>query len=481
MESQPLAVVILAAGLGKRMASRQPKVLHSLAGLPLVSHVLRAVAPLSPSRTVLVVGHGGDEVHATLGDSYGPNGSLPIEYITQPEQLGTGNAVWMAEPLLRGHNGPALVVYGDSPLLRPATLSALVSRHLQAQPHPHITMLTCIAANPSGYGRVVRDQHQNLLGVVEESEATLAQRAISEVNSGVYVFDAQWLWPHLDKIKLNRQGEYYLTDLIGMAIQEEREHYTSASSGRHTPDQREGGVITFTLDGLEEAMGINSREQLAEAEQIVQTQLRQKWMQAGVTMLLPHTVYLSMDTQIGADTVLYPGVILEGRTVIAPNCVLGPSTHIIASMIGERCRIVASMIEGSTLERGVTVGPYSHLRANTHLAEGVHIGNFAEVKNSTLERDVAVGHFSYIGDALVGEKSNIGAGTITANYDGVKKNRTVIGKGAFIGVHTSLRAPVEVGDGAATGAGAVVLEDVPAGTTVAGVPARPLKRKTRAE
>lgn len=470
MESRPLAVVVLAAGQGKRMLSAQPKVLHRLAGLPLVEHVLRAAAPLSPARTVVVVGHGGDQVISEIGSTYGDEGALSLEYVQQPEQLGTGHAIRMAEPLLKDQRGLVLVMYGDTPLLRTETLAALLNRHRQAG--AFLTMLTCIASDPTGYGRVLRDPNGSLLGVVEERAATLVQRAISEVNSGVYIFDSDWLWTHLDRIQLNTHGEYYLTDLVGMAIEEERQRRPA----RPDPNRRAtSGVMTFTMDGLDEAMGINSRAQLAQAEQTVQARLRLKWLNEGVTMLLPETVYLGVDVQIGPDTVLYPGVILEGSTCVSRGCLLGPNTHIIDSTIGENCRIVASMIESSELAQGVTVGPYSHVRPNSHLGENVHLGNFAEVNRSTLGSGVAMGHFSYMGDATVGENTNIGAGTITANWDGVKKNPTTIGKGVFLGVDTSLRAPVEVGDGAYTGAGSVVLKDVPPDAVVAGVPARILK------
>jgi bifunctional UDP-N-acetylglucosamine pyrophosphorylase/glucosamine-1-phosphate N-acetyltransferase len=471
MESQPLAVVVLAAGLGKRMVSQQPKVLHQLAGLPLAAHVLRALVPLAPAHTVLVVGHGADQVQAALGESYGPGGDLPIQYALQQEQLGTGHAVLMAEPFLREYEGPVLVMYGDSPLLRTETLASLLARHRQAG--ASITMLTCIAADPTGYGRIVRDQNGGLQGVIEERAATLVQRAISEVNSGVYIFDAAWLWSHLDMVEMNQQGEYYLTDLVGIAIQEEQ---SRRSTRPDTTRRTAASVITFTMEGLDETMGINSRAHLARAEQAVQTRIRQEWMDAGVTMLMPDTVYIGIDVKIGPDTILYPGVILEGNTQVGSGCFLGPNTHVINSAIGEDCRIVASMIESSTLERGVTMGPYSHLRPDSHLGEGAHLGNFAEVNRSTLGPGVAMGHFSYIGDATVGEGTNIGAGTITANYDGVNKNSTTIGKGVFLGVDTMLRAPVEIGDGAQTGAGSVVTKDVPPRTLVVGMPARVIKQ-----
>ncbi|MEO8285130.1 MAG: bifunctional UDP-N-acetylglucosamine diphosphorylase/glucosamine-1-phosphate N-acetyltransferase GlmU [Chloroflexota bacterium] len=475
MDSQPLAVVVLAAGLGKRMASQQPKVLHRLAGLPLAAHVLRSLAPLAPTRTVLVVGHGAEQVQSTLGTTYGPNNSIAIEYVYQAEQLGTGHAVHMAKAALQDFHGPVLVVYGDSPLLKTATLSALIARQRQAR--AHLTVLTCIAADPSGYGRVVRDSSQRLVEVVEEKNATLVQRAISEVNSGVYVFDSDWLWPHLERVELNPQGEYYLTDLIGMAIQEERLLPAQSGAGRAS----QSGVITFTQEGLDETMGINSRAQLAQAEQIVQERLRHNLLESGVTMLLPETVYLGMDVTIGPDTTLYPGVILQGKTSIAGGCTLGPNTHIIDSTIGEGCRVISSMIEGSTIDHNVTIGPFSHLRPGTHLGKNVHIGNFVEIKASTLESGVHSGHFSYLGDASIGEDTNIGAGTITANFDSAthSKNRTTIGKNAFIGVDTMLVAPREVGEGAITGAGSVVTKDVPPYTLAVGVPARVIRHLTK--
>lgn len=471
MDSQPLAAVVLAAGLGKRMMSQQPKVLHRLAGLPLAAHVLRAMAPLSPSSTILVVGHGAEQVRESLGDSYGPNGELPVDYALQPEQLGTGHAVLMAEPFLREHHGPVIVMYGDTPLLRTETLASLLARHRQAG--AFLTMLTCIAADPTGYGRILRDANGGLLGVVEERTATMVQRAISEINSGVYVFDSEWLWPHLEQIELNAQGEYFLTDLVGMAIEEDR---TRRPARPEATRRGVSGVMTFTLEGLDEAMGINTRAHLSRAEKIVQGRLRQHWMDAGVTMLMPDTVYLGMDVRIGPDTILYPGVILEGQTTVGSGCVLGPNTHVVNSSVGENCRVVASMIESSAIESRVTVGPYSHLRPGSHLEEGVRIGNFAEVNRSTLQSGVAMGHFSYVGDATVGEDTNIGAGTVFVNYDGENKHATTVGKGAFIGSGSMLVAPLEIGEGGRTGAGSVVTKNVPPNTLVIGVPARAIKK-----
>src|SRR5215203_1917149 len=268
-QSQPLAVIVLAAGLGKRMVSQEPKVLHRLAGLPLAEHVLRALTPLHPTRTVLVVGHKADEVRSVLGESYGPDGRFSIDYAIQAEQLGTGHAAHAGKQALQDFDGPILLLYGDAPLLRTATLSALIGRHRQAR--AKLTILTCIAADPTGYGRVVRDSNQRIMEVVEEKAANLTQRAISEINSGVYVFDSEWLWPHLERIQLNPVGEYYLTDLIGMAIREDRGPNGGTigrGSGGANPGQ--STVLTFTQEGLDEAMGINSKEQLAQAEKLVQ-------------------------------------------------------------------------------------------------------------------------------------------------------------------------------------------------------------------
>lgn len=475
--SQPLAVIVLAAGLGKRMVSQEPKVLHKLAGLPLAEHVLRALTPLSPTRTVLVVGHKADQVRSTLGDTYGPDNTLKIDYALQAEQLGTGHAAHAAKDALRDYHGPILLLYGDAPLLRTATLSALIGRHRQAR--AKLTILTCIAADPTGYGRVVRDANQKVVEVVEEKNANLTQRAISEVNSGVYVFDSEWLWPHLERIPLNSVGEYYLTDLIGMAIREDRSFAGAVGGGRGgAGSSGQSIVLTFTQEGLDEAMGINSKDQLAQAEKLVQTRLRQEMLESGVTMLLPETVYLSMDAKVGVDSVIYPGTILEGKTTIGNGCVIGPNTHMVDSTVGDKCRIVSSMIEESVIENGVTVGPYSHMRPGTHLHDHVHIGNFVEVKNSNLYEGVHSGHVSYLGDSDIGEHTNIGAGTITANFDRTtkRKSRTTIGKNAFIGVDTMIVAPRQIGEGAATGASAVVNKDIPPYSLAVGVPARVIKK-----
>lgn len=447
-----LAAVVLAAGMGTRMRSAQPKVLHPVAGQPLVRHVVRAVAPLAPAQTVIVVGHGAAEVQATLGPAY--------EYVIQTEQRGTGHAVLQARTAVEGRAETVLVLYGDTPLLQPATLAALLELH-QARPGTRITLLACITPTPTGYGRIIRDGAGQVTGVVEERVATPEERAITETNSGIYCFDAAWLWPRLAALPVHAgANEYFLTDMVGVAVAE-----------------APGSVQTWTLTGLEEAKGINTRVELAEADLLLRDRIRHAWMLAGVTMIDPRSTYIDADVTLGPDTVLYPGCYLEGQTQVGAGCRLGPQAHLRDATLGDGCTVGGSLLEGCTLEPGVTVGSYSHLRPGAYLSTGVHLGNFAEVKNAHLGPDVAMHHFSYIGDADIGAGTNIGAGTITANFSRARqKNRTVVGAGVFIGSDSVLVAPVEVGAGAMTGAGAVVTKDVPPGTLVVGMPARVIRR-----
>ncbi|HUS13414.1 MAG TPA: bifunctional UDP-N-acetylglucosamine diphosphorylase/glucosamine-1-phosphate N-acetyltransferase GlmU, partial [Chloroflexia bacterium] len=418
--------------------------------------VLRALAPLAPTRAVLVVGHGGDQVRATLGPDY--------EYVTQEPQLGTGHAVLQARPLLDGASETLLVLYGDTPLLRAATLQDLVLRHRDAS-GMRITVLTGMAPDPTGYGRMTRDAAGAVTGIVEHRVATAQQLAIREINSGIYCFDAAWLWPRLAALPIHgTTGEYFLTDMVAVAL-----------------DEQPGTVQTWTLPDLEEAAGINTRVQLAEADEVLRDRIRRHWMLEGVTMVDPRATYIDADVQLGQDTVLYPGCYLQGATRVGADCQLGPQARLVDATVGDRCTIGSSLLEGCTLESGVDVGSFNHLRRDAYLSSGVHLGNFAEVKNARLGPDVAMGHFSYIGDANVGANTNIGAGTITANFDrNRRKHHTEIGADVFIGSDTVLRAPVTVGDGAATGAGAVVTHDVPPDTVVVGMPARPLVRPSAA-
>jgi bifunctional UDP-N-acetylglucosamine pyrophosphorylase / glucosamine-1-phosphate N-acetyltransferase len=448
-EPVSLDVVILAAGKGTRMKSDLPKVLHPLMGKPLVLYSVEMAQAVSERPPVLVVGHAADDVKQTVGEA--------ARYVLQEEQLGTGHAVAQAQEALQGSGDHVIVIYGDMPLLRADSLRSLYQMQQANQAGP-ITMLTLIADTPRGFGRIVRAEGGSVQAIVEEADATPEQLAISEVNPGVYCFEAAWLWSHLDKIPVSPKGEYYLTDLVGLAVDE-------------------GATVNaITIEDPNDALGINTRVHLAEAEAVMRQRINEAHMLAGVTIVDPAATYIHPGVEIGRDTVIQPNTHLWGQTAVGAACVLGPDTTIIDSTIGDRCEIRYSVVEGATVEDACDIGPFGHLRKGAHLESGVHMGNFGEVKNSRLRQGVKMGHFSYLGDADIGEGTNIGAGTITCNYDGVRKHKTVTGKNVFIGSDTMLVAPVTLGDGAATGAGAVVTKDVPPDTVVVGVPARILRR-----
>lgn len=446
-----LAVVILAAGQGTRMKSNLPKVLHSIAGRPMIQYMLDAVAKVAEDRPVLVVGHGAEAVRQTLGDA--------VTYVLQEQRLGTGHAVLQAREALAGRADTVLALYGDMPLLSSETLRALVSAH-DGQVAP-ITMLTCIHQQTMGFGRIVRDGAGHVVGIVEESQATPEQLTIRELNPGVYCFDAAWLWEHLPLLPLSPKGEYYLTDLVGMAVDEGR------------------SVEAIVVDDPLETLGVNERLHLAKVEGVVRQRVREELMRAGVTIIDPASTYIDATVAIGQDTIIYPNTHLQGATCIGMNSLIGPNTIVRGSTVGDNCRLEMSVVQDAIIEDDVSVGPFAHLRKGTHLAAGVHMGNFGEVKNSYLGPGVKMGHFSYVGDAEIGDDVNIGAGTVTCNYDGLEKHPTVIGEGAFIGSGTMLVAPVKVGARARIGAGAVVTHDVPPDCTAYGVPAR--VREERAE
>ncbi len=439
-----VSVIILAAGQGKRMKSSLPKVLHPLCGRPMLFYTVETATELTGRKPIVVVGHGREQVMEAVGDR--------ATFAVQAKPLGTGHAVLQARPQVPQGTQVVMVLYGDMPLLRRQTLARLLELHRRKT--PPLTFLTVVSEDSMGFGRVVRDRDGRVLRLVEEAEATEEERAITELNAGVYCFDASWLWEHLPRLEPHPNGEYYLTDLVGMAVAE-----------GHPPE-------TVTTCEVEEVLGVNTRAHLAKAEAVMRRRINLRWMEAGVTMINPETVYVEAPVEIGRDTVIYPNTFLQGRTRIGEGCRIGPNTIIRDSEIGEGCVIEASVIENSRLEDHVHVGPFSHLRPGAHLAQGVHIGNFAEVKNSYLGPGTKMGHFSYLGDATVGAEVNIGAGTITCNFDGRSKHRTVIEDGAFIGSDTMLVAPVKVGKGAKTGAGSVVTRDIPPETLAYGVPAR---------
>ncbi len=462
------------------MRSRMPKVAHRVAGRAMVEHVLRTAAdavspspdplpsaepgspdpaePHSPgAHYVLVLGHEAEQVRQALG--WTPSSGDAFEIVVQERQLGTGDAVRVTREALTGKDSrpeTILVLYGDTPLLRPDTLAALIAEHRESD--ATLTFLTGIAEDPAEYGRVLRDEAGRVLGIVEQRHASPEQLAIREVNSGIYCFAADWLWPRLDRLEPHTNGEYYLTDLVEMAA-------------------REGRATRTATAALAETAGVNDRVQLAEAEAILRQRILTDLMYAGVTIEDPASTYVDAGVRVGQDTLIRPGTALRGATVIGAGCEIGPNSMIRDSRIGDNCQVLASWVEESVMDSGSRIGPMSHMRVGGHLSTGANMGNFAEIKNTTLGPDVQMHHFSYAGDATIGAGTNVAAGVITMNYDGQRKHHTEVGEHVFLGCDTLLRAPVTIGDGATTGAGAVVTKDVPPWSVAVGMPARVIKRK----
>jgi bifunctional UDP-N-acetylglucosamine pyrophosphorylase/glucosamine-1-phosphate N-acetyltransferase len=447
-----ITAVLLAAGQGTRMKSDLPKVLHPLCGKPMLWHVLEALKSVTTEQPVVVVGHGAEEVRKYVGDS--------AECVLQEPQLGTAHATLQAESFLRGKTDYLIVTYADMPLLRGETFRQLLEiQRLNTGP---LSLLTVIADDPRGFGRIVRKDDGTVEAIVEEYVATPEQREIRELNVGAYCFQADWLWDALHRIEKNpKKGEYYLTDIIELAVKDDLP------------------VQAVVHDDFVETIGINTRVHLSEAEAALRMRINQEHMLNGVSLMDPASTYIEVDVTIGKDTTLLPNTYLHGETVIGERNVIGPNTIIRNTTIGNDCKILASVLEGAVLEDDVDMGPFARLRKGAHLKSHVHMGNFGEVKDSTLHEGVKMGHFSYIGNANIGARTNIGAGTITANYDGEKKNPTEIGEDAFIGSDTMLIAPLKLGDGARTGAGAVVTKNVPEDTLVVGMPARAIRKVER--
>ena len=448
-----IASVILAAGLGKRMRSNLPKTLHPLLGKPIVFHALDAVLPYVDLAPVLVTGFGGEQVREELARAYGS----AVTFALQAEQLGTGHAVRSAEDQLRGKADMLLVTFGDMPMLRPETIERLIQIHRETG--STLTMTSVIGDLPRGFGRVVRSSDGSVQAIVEEAVATPEQLKIREYNISAYCFDAEWMWQNLARLKPSPKGEFYITDLVAQA---------KAQACR---------VEAVVLEDPAEGLGINNRVDLADCERALRKRINQQWMLAGVSFLDPDTTTVEMDVTIGQDTVLYPNTHLRGRTSIGENCVIGPDTTLLHTSVGDNSVIQYSTAEKATVGSHVTMGPFCHLRSGAVLMDHVHLGNFGEVKDSTLGEHTKMGHFSYIGNALIGKDVNIGAGTITCNFDGKAKHLTEIGDETFIGSDTMLVAPLKIGKRAKTAAGAVVTHDVPDETLVVGVPARPRERK----
>lgn len=442
-----VTAVVLAAGRGTRMRSKLPKVLHPLAGQPMIAHVVAAAWGAGVDYLVVVVGPDSEAgVRQALGDGVG--------YALQTPARGTGHALAQAEARLPEAE-VILVLCGDTPLLTATTLKGLLEHHQSASGgRPAITMLTTTGVEPAGLGRVVRGGAGQILRVVEEAEASAEELAMAEVNTGVYAFESAWLWPNLRGLAPSPSGEIYLTDLVQRAVAE----------GARVASQR--------VAEPKEALGVNNRLQLAQAEAILRQRIRERHMLAGVTLMDPPSTFIDATVEIEPDVVIYQNTSLLGKTKIATDTTIGPHSVVVDSVIGPRCRVVASVVEGATLEEEVGVGPFSHLRPGAHLGAEVYVGNYAEVKQARLGRGTKMGHFSYVGDAELGDEVNVGAGTITCNFDGVRKNRTLVGDRVFLGSDTLLIAPVTVGEGAATGAGAVVNHDVPPNILAVGMPAR---------
>ncbi|MCE7859738.1 MAG: UDP-N-acetylglucosamine diphosphorylase/glucosamine-1-phosphate N-acetyltransferase [Chloroflexi bacterium CFX2] len=447
-----ITAILLAAGQGTRMKSSLPKVLHPIAGKPMIWHALQAISHSTTEKPVVVVGHGAEEVKNYLGDS--------AQTVLQEPQLGTGHAVMQAESLLKGKSDLVVVCYADMPLLRGETLQKLVdTQRMNSGP---MSILTVIADDPRGFGRIIRKGDGSVAAIVEEYVATPDQLQVKELNVGGYCFDSNWLWDALHRIPKNpKKGEYYLTDTVELAA-------------------KEGLPVHATvMDDLEETIGVNTRVHLSEVETAMRRRINQSHMLNGVTMIDPSSVYIEADIRIGRDTVIMPNTFLHGKTELGERNVVGPNTIIRDSKIGNGCKILSSVLEGALLENDVDMGPFARLRKGAHLGNHVHMGNFGEVKDSHLEDGVKMGHFSYIGNARIGANTNIGAGTITCNYDGEKKHNTEIGEDVFIGSDTMLVAPLKLGDGARTGAGAVVTKDVADDTLVVGMPARAIRKLER--
>ncbi|WP_148880354.1 bifunctional UDP-N-acetylglucosamine diphosphorylase/glucosamine-1-phosphate N-acetyltransferase GlmU [Streptococcus sp. Marseille-P7376] len=427
--------VILAAGKGTRMKSDLPKVLHKVAGISMLEHVFRSVSAIEPEKTVTVIGHKAELVEQVLAGQ--------TEFVRQTEQLGTGHAVMMAEPVLEGLAGQTLVIAGDTPLITGESLENLIDFHIN---HKNVaTILTAEADNPFGYGRIIRNQHGEVVKIVEQKDASDFEQQIKEINTGTYVFDNARLFEALKNINTNNaQGEYYITDVIGIF--------------------RENGekVGAYTLKDFDESLGVNDRVALATAEGVMRRRINQQHMVNGVSFVNPDATYIDVDVEIAPEVQVEANVTLKGQTKIGAETILTNGTYIVDSEIGERAVITNSMIEESSVADGVTVGPYAHIRPGSSLAKDVHVGNFVEVKGSSIGENTKAGHLTYIGNSQVGAHVNFGAGTITVNYDGQKKYKTIIGDNVFVGSNSTIIAPVELGDNSLVGAGSTITKDVPA-------------------
>ena len=436
MPANDLAVVVLAAGKGTRLKSSQAKVLHRAGGRPLVEHVLRACAPLKARRNIAIVGHQAEQVTSVVEP-------LGAQSVLQQPQRGTGHAMLVARRAL-GSAKVAIVLPGDAPLVRAETLKMMLATHRAG--NAAATVLSAVVSDPSGYGRVLRKSETAVQAIVEESQLTDQQRELNEINSSIYCFTLQKLWPALAQVKPNnKHRELYLTDAVGVL----------SSSGEL--------VLAHVVSDAREALGCNTRADLAEVDRIFRERKRAELMDAGVSIQLPETVLIDPEVAVGEDTILDAGVHLLGKTKIGARCRIRTGSVIADSVLGDEVGVEPhSYIAESRLEDRVTVGPFARLRVGTHLKSGSRVGNFVETKKVVIGEGAKVPHLTYLGDAQVGAKTNIGAGTITCNYDGFQKHTTTIGKGVFIGSDSTLVAPVRIGDGAYVAAGSAITENIPA-------------------
>ena len=451
MSQTPLNVLVMAAGLGTRMKSNRAKVLHELGGSPLIAHVVRAAQALEPQAILVVVGHQAEEVEkaavAEVGDL--------ARFVTQAQQRGTGDAVESARSALENSDSLVLILSGDVPMIKTETLRKLIEHHNNAG--AACTILSVRLENPAGYGRIIRDQNDSFQKIVEHRDATEEQRLVKEINSGIYCFDAKELYRALRKVEpANDQGEYYLTDVAEIIL-------------------ASGATVSVYVHGdSREVFGINTRAELAEFENLIRrSAIRKLMLEDGVTFIDPSHAYISAEAQIGRDTIIHPNVTIEGKTIIGERCIILSGARITNSRLGNNVVVKDySIVVDSQLEANCAVGPFAHLRMNAVLEEKATVGNFVEVKKSRLKRGTKAMHLTYLGDATIGERTNIGAGTVTCNYDGKNKHETIIEDEVKIGSDTMLVAPVRVGARSMTAAGSVVTKDVPPDSLVAGVPAK---------
>ncbi|MCI0789618.1 MAG: bifunctional UDP-N-acetylglucosamine diphosphorylase/glucosamine-1-phosphate N-acetyltransferase GlmU [Chloroflexi bacterium] len=446
-----LAGIILAAGEGTRMKSRTPKVLHRLCGKELIRYPVELFRRVGVDRVVVVVSPANlDAVKELLGDS--------VEYAVQSTMNGTAGAVESAAAMLRGQCQQVVVIGGDSPLVAEDSLRRLIDGH--SENGRQMSILSGIVQNSQGLGRISRGQgsRQNVLGIIEAKDDAERHGQSVEVNSGVYCFQADWLWENLGQVKAGSGPERYLTDLAGIAA------------------EQEASVAALPSNDPDEVLGVNNRVELARLEDVQRRRIRERWMLEGVTISDPSSVMIDAGVTIGQDTVVLPNTMLLGNTSIGSGCEIGPGSVLKDSTVGDDCRVTSSALEDAVMEAGVDIGPFSHLRQGAYLESGVHIGNYVEVKETRFAAGAVMGHFGYVGDASIGANVNMGAGTVTCNYDGKEKLRTVVEKDAFIGCDTMLVAPVTVGAGAVTGAGAVITKDVPPARLAVGVPAKIVDR-----